>query len=405
MANPVHPQLSDRREFERIEVGDHASLSHTIVADDVASFAALTGDYNPLHVDPDYASTTEFGKPVVHGMLSASFISTLIGMLLPGPGALWTSQTLQFRAPAFVGDTITVRGVVKQKSIGARLLALDIAVTNQQGQELVSGQATVKVIHTPKAREMTENNAVRTIVITGAAGGIGGAIARTLGAKGHNIIINYLKSADAAKQLATDIEAAGGKAILVPGDVTEPETARKLFESARASFGGVNGFVHAAGPANAPTTFEALSWSQVEEQVGVHVGGAFNCAKEALPLMLEGGGGSMVFIGSIYADGTPPVQQLRYTVAKAGLAALARSLAAELGPRGIRVNVVSPGMTRTRMIESVPEKVKMLAKAQTPLRQLADPIDVAHAVEFLLSPSAAHITGETVRVCGGITMV
>lgn len=395
----------ESREFERIEVGDDASLSHTILADDVASFAALTGDYNPLHVDPDYASTTEFGKPVVHGMLSASFISTLIGMLLPGPGALWTSQTLNFRAPAFVGDIITVRGVVKQKVVGARLLALDISVTNQRGQEIVSGQATVKVIHTPKAREMTENDTARTIVITGAAGGIGSAIARILGAKGHNIVINYLTSADAAKEVATDIEAAGGKAILVAGDVTEAETARKLFESARASFGGVNGFVHAAGPGNAPTAFDALSWSQVQQQVEVHVGGAFNCAKEAVPLMQEAGGGSMVFIGSIYADGTPPVQQLRYTVAKAGLAALARSLAVELGPKGIRVNMVSPGMTKTRMIENIPEKAKMLAKMQTPLRQLADPLDVAHAVAFLLSSSAGHITGETVRVCGGITMI
>ncbi len=405
MADLTPPALAEPREFDRIEVGDHASLTHSILEGDVAAFAALTGDYNPLHVDADYARTTEFGRPVVHGMLSASFISTLIGMLLPGPGALWTSQTLNFRAPAFVGDVITVRGVVRQKVVAARLLALDISVTNQHGQEIVNGQATVKVIYTPKARGMTENDTAKTIVVTGAAGGIGGAIARVLGAKGHNIVINYLTSVVAAKDVAKDVEGAGGRAVLVAGDVTEPETARKLFEAASSSFGGVHGFVHAAGPANAPAAFDALSWSQVQEQLEVHVGGAFHCAKAAVPVMLESGGGSMVFIGSIYADGAPPAQQLRYAIAKAGLAALARSLAVELGPKGIRVNVVSPGMTRTRMIENVPEKVKMLAKVQTPLRQLADPMDVAHAVAFLLSASAGHITGETVRVCGGITMV
>jgi 3-oxoacyl-[acyl-carrier protein] reductase len=404
LANLDQRTLEAARDFDSIQVGDHTSLDHRLLAEDVASFAALTGDHNPLHVDPDYAKGTEFGKPVVHGMLSASFISTLIGMQLPGPGALWTSQTLNFRAPAFVGDVITVQGVVRQKVVAARLLALDISVKNQNGQEIVNGQAIVKVINTPKARHMTENDKPKTVVITGAAGGIGGAIARVLGAKGDNVVINYRSSAQAAKEVAKDVEAAGGKALLVAGDVTDPATAKNLFESANATFGRVDGFVHAAGPENAPTPFDALSWPQVQEQIDVHVGGAFSGAKEAVPFMLAGGSGAMVFIGSIYADGTPPAQQLRYAVAKAGLAALARSLAVELGPKGIRVNIVSPGMTKTRMIENISEKAKMLAKAQTPLRQLADPLDVAYVVAFLLSPSAGHITGENVRVCGGITM-
>ena len=88
--------------FEVIEVGNETQLKHQIIQEDVNAFAELTGDFNPVHMDPDFAKETTFGKPVVHGMLTSSFISTMIGMLIPGPGALWTSQTLDFLSPTLL---------------------------------------------------------------------------------------------------------------------------------------------------------------------------------------------------------------------------------------------------------------------------------------------------------------
>ena len=120
--------------------------------------------------------------------------------------------------------------------------------------------------------------------------------------------------------------------------------------------------------------------------------------------MIHEKSGVFVFLGSIFVDGTPPVQQSAYVVAKAALTALARSLAVEYGPKGIRVNTVSPGLTHTEMISNIPDKVKMLAKMNTPLRRLADPNDIASVITFLLSPAARHITGENLRVCGGLVM-
>src|SRR5690349_16163264 len=97
--------LAQLADFEGIAVGDRARMSRTIRAEDVANFCALTGDSNPLHMDSDFASQTAFQRRVVHGMLTASFVSTLVGTSLPGPGALWTQQSFRWIAPVFIGDT------------------------------------------------------------------------------------------------------------------------------------------------------------------------------------------------------------------------------------------------------------------------------------------------------------
>ncbi|MCX6008161.1 MAG: SDR family oxidoreductase, partial [Chloroflexi bacterium] len=156
---------------------------------------------------------------------------------------------------------------------------------------------------------------------------------------------------------------------------------------------------------NVPMPFDDLEWESIQEQLDVQVKGAFNCARVALPRMLEAQSGTLVLIGSIYADNVPPTHQMRYVVAKSALAALARCLAVEYGPKGIRINVVAPGMTQTDMIAHLPDKVKMLTRMQTPLRRLAEPVDIANVVAFLLSSAARHLTGETIRVCGGAVML
>ena len=153
------------------------------------------------------------------------------------------------------------------------------------------------------------------------------------------------------------------------------------------------------------TILNIKDWDAFQRQIDIHLKGAFNCAKCALPKMVEAKFGSMVFIGTVYTEGVPPVQQARYVVAKAALTSLARCLAAEYGPMNIRVNVVAPGMTQTGMIADLPDKVKMLTKMQTPLRRLAEPEDIAHTIAFLLNPASRHITGQTIAVCGGSVML
>lgn len=392
--------------FEAIEVGASQSLTHALTAEDVRRFAELTGDFNPVHVDPAFARRTSFGKPIVHGMLSASFISTMIGMLLPGPGALWVSQTLEFLQPAYVGDVLTVRATVKQKSPGTRLLVLAMRVTNQADRELVRGDATVRLLETrtDTAEGRMSDSEKLVVMVTGGARGIGAATARALAAAGHAVAVNYLTSATEARTLVEELRGAGARALAVHGDVSREADVEAAFTATETELGPIGALVHCAAPMPTPQPFDELSSETLTRQFDVQVRGAFLCARRALPGMVKAQAGSLVLVGSIFAEGTPPPQQAAYVVAKAGLAALARALAVEYGPKGVRVNVVAPGMTQTDMLTQIPEKTKAVARMSTPLRRLGDPTDVADVIAFLVGRGSRHISGETIRVCGGLVM-
>jgi len=390
-------------DFDAIHVGDQREIVHTITAQDIERFADATGDRNPLHLDAEFAQRTHFRRPVVYGMLSASFISTVIGTTMPGPGALWLSQTLQFLHPAYVGDTIRVVVRVKQTSPATRTLVLETIILNQAHQELITGEAHVRLldVQRPISPHATQP---MVVLITGARRGIGAAIARALANDGNKVVINFLHGEDDALQLVKEITERGGEAMAVHADVTNRQEVERLFATAMERFGPIQGLVHNASRPIHLQPFQEMTWESAQEHLDVQVKGAFLCTQAALPHMIAGGGGAIVMIGSVAADAVPPAQQTGYAVAKAALAALARSLAVELGPKNIRVNVVSPGMTHTDMIAEFPDRAKELTRMHTPLRRLGRPEDVARAVVFLLGSGAAHMTGETLRVCGGSVM-
>ena len=130
-------------DFHSIRIGDDAILSRTITESDVETYAKITGDVNPLHMNSEYAEGTKFGRRVVHGMLVASFISTMMGTVFPGEGALYLGQEIKFRKPVFIGDIIKVRAEVTQKVESSKMLEMKTTITNQRGETVITGKARV----------------------------------------------------------------------------------------------------------------------------------------------------------------------------------------------------------------------------------------------------------------------
>lgn len=135
--------MVEERSFESIQVGDKAGFSKTVGEGDVYGFAGITGDFNPVHVNEVFANGTRFKKRIAHGMLSASFVSTVIGTKLPGANTIYLSQEVKFTAPVYIGDTLTAEVEVLEKNEEKRILTLKTTVVNQEGKMVVDGQARV----------------------------------------------------------------------------------------------------------------------------------------------------------------------------------------------------------------------------------------------------------------------
>jgi len=132
--------------FDEMKVGDQASISKTVTESDILTFAGLTMDYNPVHINAEYAKESIFGERIAHGMLSAGFISAVLGTTLPGPNSIYLGQELKFTAPVKIGDTVTATATIIEKREEKRILKLQTTVANQRGEVVVDGSAVIKKI-------------------------------------------------------------------------------------------------------------------------------------------------------------------------------------------------------------------------------------------------------------------
>lgn len=239
-------------------------------------------------------------------------------------------------------------------------------------------------------------------VITGAGKGIGRAIALRLAKDGYKIAVCYNNSGAAAEKTAADIIAAGGTARAFRLDVTDSVNVNSVIADIENSFGEIAVLVNNAGIAE-QSLFTDITDGMWQKMIDTNLSGAFYCSRAVLPFMIHRKHGKIINIASIWGE-TGGSCEVHYSAAKAGLIGMTKALAKEVGPSGITVNCVSPGVILTDMTSHFDEDTMNTLKDETPLGRIGTPEDVAGAVSFLASADSDFITGQDIAVNGGMNI-
>jgi len=245
-------------------------------------------------------------------------------------------------------------------------------------------------------------NNKKAVLITGAAQGIGACIAETLAGEGYNIIITDIVPKDKAGNIISACESKGADVLFIQSDASDYASCENAVRQAAEKFGGIYALVNNAG-----ITRDALIMRMTDEQFGkvidINLKSVFNMSKHAVSYMVKAREGRIVSISSvigIYGN----AGQTNYSASKAGIIGFTKSLAKEVGGKGITVNAVAPGYILTEMTANLPENTAAEIKSRIPLKALGTPQDVASAVSFLVGGKSSYITGHVLSVDGGMSL-
>lgn len=241
-----------------------------------------------------------------------------------------------------------------------------------------------------------------TVIVTGASRGIGKACALAFGKSGANVIVNYTRSKEKAEEVCEEISKLGGRALPFCADIANRKAVDEMIAFAHSNFGSISTLVNNAGIAE-QIMFCDITEEKWDRMFAVDVKGVYNCIQAALPDMIHNKSGRIINISSMWGI-TGASCEVHYSAAKAAVIGMTKALAKELGPSGITVNAIAPGVISTEMNGNISEEIMSELKEETPIGRIGTPEDIAETALFLASPQASFITGEVISVNGGFVI-
>lgn len=390
----------------KIFVGKETVIKKKIIKKDIINFSKLSGDTNPIHTNQNYAKKMGFGNLVAHGMLTESFISSIIGNKLPGPGSLWAEKQIKFLKIVRENDIITFKSKITEIHEKNNLAIIDIKAYNQFKELVFDSLNKVILSKDIKIKGLKKNNQIfvgkklikvrkKLAIILGASGGIGIAVTNKLLKKNFNVIALYRSDNTELKKLSKI-----NKNLHIHNlDLNNKSSIIKFIKIIKKNY--PTHFINCYSPKIYPVNFEKITNEDFDHYFDKSLKNIFHLIKECVKRFKVIGGGNIIDITSVFLK-LPEINFLPYITFKGSMTALIKSLSVELAIHNIRANSVMAGVTDTQQISDMSKKQKLLIAAKTPLQRIAKPSDIADAVYFLTSKESKFITGSMIDVNGGI---